>query len=56
MAAIATGDVRGLVAVLAPDVVLISDGGGLVAAARKPITGAERVAAFLARAAQVRAS
>ncbi len=53
MAAIATGDVRGLVAVLAPDVVLISDGGGLVAAARKPITGAERVAAVLARAAQV---
>jgi len=50
MAAISTGDVQGLVAVLAPDVVMISDGGGVVAAARKPITGAGRVAAVLARA------
>jgi len=53
MAAISTGDLRGLVEVLAQDVVLIADGGGLVAAARKPITGVERVAAFLARAAEV---
>jgi RNA polymerase sigma-70 factor (ECF subfamily) len=53
MAAISTGDVQGLVGVLAPDVVLISDGGGLVAAARKPITGAGRVAAFLAPAAKL---
>ena len=30
----------GLVEVLAPDVVMIADGGGVVAAARKPITGA----------------
>jgi len=52
MTAISTGDVQGLVEVLAPDVVLISDGGGQVAAIRKPITGAERVAAFLVRAAQ----
>jgi RNA polymerase sigma-70 factor (TIGR02957 family) len=52
MAAISTGDVQGLVEVLAPDVVLISDGGGQVAAIRKPITGAERVVAFLVRAAQ----
>jgi RNA polymerase sigma-70 factor (TIGR02957 family) len=50
MAAISTGDVQGLVAVLAPDVVMISDGGGVVAAARKPVTGAGRVAAVLARA------
>ena len=49
MAAISSGDLQGLVEVLAPDVVLIADGGGLVPAARKPITGAERVAAFLAR-------
>ena len=52
MAAISTGDVQGLVQVLAPDVVLISDGGGQVAAIRKPIAGAERVVAFLVRAAQ----
>ncbi len=49
MAAVTSGDVQGLVEVLAPGVVLIADGGGLVAAARKPITGIERVAAFLAR-------
>ena len=52
MAAISTGDVRGLVEVLAPDVVMIADGGGLVAAARKPIAGVEKVTAFLARAAR----
>ena len=39
--------------VLAPDVVLVSDGGGLVAAARRPITGADKVVAFLARVAQL---
>ena len=49
MAAIATGDVLALVGVLAPDVVVVSDGGGVVAAARKPIIGAQPVAAFLAR-------
>ena len=50
MAAVSTGDVAGLVEVLAPDVVLIADGGGVVAAARKPIIGADKVVAFLARA------
>ena len=53
MAAITSGDVQGLVEVLAPDVVLIADGGGLVAAARKPLTGAETVVAFLARVADL---
>jgi hypothetical protein len=53
VAAISTGDVQGPVEVLAPDVVLISDGGGL-AAARKPITGVEKVAAFLTRRAGTR--
>jgi RNA polymerase sigma-70 factor (TIGR02957 family) len=48
--AISTGDVQGLVEVLAPDVVLIADGGGVVAAARKPITGVEKVLALLAHA------
>jgi RNA polymerase sigma-70 factor (TIGR02957 family) len=53
MTAISTGDVQGLVAVLAPDVVMISDGGGVVAAARKPVTGVGRVATVLARAASL---
>jgi RNA polymerase sigma-70 factor (ECF subfamily) len=51
MAAVSTGDLEGLVAVLAPDVVLVTDGGGLAAAARKPVIGAEKVAAFLSRGA-----
>ncbi|MGH9090429.1 MAG: RNA polymerase sigma-70 factor [Acidimicrobiales bacterium] len=51
MAAVATGDVRALVAVLAPDVVAVADGGGSAPAVRKPVTGADRVAALLARAA-----
>jgi len=47
LAALSTGDVQGLMDVLAPDVVLVSDGGGLVGAARKPIAGAERLARLL---------
>jgi RNA polymerase sigma-70 factor, ECF subfamily len=38
------GDVGALVELLAPDVVLTADGGGVVPAAGAPITGAERVA------------
>ncbi|WP_369141103.1 RNA polymerase sigma-70 factor [Modestobacter versicolor] len=53
MAAVSTGDVQGLLAVLAPDVVLTADGGGLAAAARRPVTGAATVAAFLARAVEL---
>lgn len=53
LSAFATGDVGGLLEVLAPDVVLVADGGGHVAAARRPITGAEKVVAFLTRAAKV---
>lgn len=41
------GDVAGLMDLMAPDVVQISDGGGVVTAARKPIVGPERVAQFL---------
>jgi RNA polymerase sigma-70 factor (ECF subfamily) len=49
LAALTTGDMQGLMDVLAPEVVLISDGGGLVPAARKPIEGADKlVAAFAA--------
>jgi RNA polymerase sigma-70 factor (TIGR02957 family) len=47
LAAARLGDLQGLLDVLAPDVVLVADGGGLVAAARRPIEGAERVAGLL---------
>ena len=53
LAALATGDVQGLMDVLAPDVVVVADGGGLVPAARRPIEGAEAVARLLAKFAQV---
>jgi RNA polymerase sigma-70 factor, ECF subfamily len=43
-----SGDVAALLTTLAPDVVLTSDGGGKVSAARRPVEGAERVARFLA--------
>jgi RNA polymerase sigma-70 factor (TIGR02957 family) len=49
LAAVSTGDVQGLMEVLAPEVVVIADGGGVVPALRKPISGAEKVAALLAR-------
>jgi RNA polymerase sigma-70 factor (ECF subfamily) len=51
LAAIREGDLQGLLDVLAPDVVVVSDGGGFAAAARRPIVGAERVARYLALAA-----
>ena len=53
LAAVSTGDVQGLMEVLAPDVVAIADGGGVVPALRKPVTGAAKLAALLARAAEV---
>ncbi|MEI7058568.1 RNA polymerase sigma-70 factor [Nocardioides sp. CCNWLW239] len=42
------GDLQSLLDVLAPDVVLYSDGGGVVQAARNPIHGAEKVLRFFA--------
>ncbi|MEL4319944.1 RNA polymerase sigma-70 factor [Leifsonia sp. YIM 134122] len=45
--ALNTGDLPGLLAVLAPDVVLVADGNGLIGAARKPIVGAEKLATYL---------
>ncbi|MER7504952.1 RNA polymerase sigma-70 factor [Nonomuraea pusilla] len=45
--AVQTGDLRGLLDILAPDVVLLTDGGGVVQAARTPVVGAERVAHLL---------
>jgi RNA polymerase sigma-70 factor, ECF subfamily len=45
--AVETGDLQGLLDVLAPGVVLLADGGGVVQAARVPVVGASRVAGFL---------
>ena len=45
--AAASGDLAALIRVLDPDVVLVSDGGGLVTSARRPVLGANRVARFL---------
>jgi RNA polymerase sigma-70 factor (ECF subfamily) len=50
--ALTTGDLQALMDVLAPDVVLVADGGGLAPAARHPVEGSERVAAFLSRFSQ----
>jgi RNA polymerase sigma-70 factor (ECF subfamily) len=47
MDACTTGDLEGLVGLLADDIVLWSDGGGKVTAARKPIAGRDAVARFL---------
>jgi hypothetical protein len=52
LAAVRHGDLQGLLDVLAPDVTIVADGGGLVAAALHPIRGAERVAGFLIRGAR----
>ncbi len=41
------GDIAALAAVLDPDVVLRSDGGGVVVAARRPVFGVSNVSRFL---------
>src|ERR671937_1299925 len=46
--AIETGDLQDLLDHLAPDVVFLGDGGGIVQAALMPLTGAARVARMLA--------
>jgi RNA polymerase sigma-70 factor (TIGR02957 family) len=46
--AVATGDLQSLMDVLAPDVVLITDGGGVKKAAMVPIRGAEKILRFIA--------
>ncbi|TDD87680.1 RNA polymerase sigma-70 factor [Actinomadura darangshiensis] len=45
--ALDTGDLQGLLDVLAPDTVLLSDGGGVKQAALRPIAGAEKVVRFI---------
>jgi RNA polymerase sigma-70 factor (TIGR02957 family) len=46
--ALETGDPQRLLDVLAPDVVLVGDGGGVKQAALRPVTGAEKVIRMLA--------
>ena len=41
-----TGDLEGLIALLSEDIVVVSDGGGKAASARRPIVGAKTVARF----------
>jgi RNA polymerase sigma-70 factor (TIGR02957 family) len=48
--AASAGDVAGLVEILTADVCSTADGGGKVAAARRPVSGRERTANYLARA------
>ncbi|MFE9413206.1 RNA polymerase sigma factor SigJ [Streptomyces sp. NPDC006704] len=48
-AAYEAGDLAGLIRLLHPDAVFVTDGGGKVFAARKPIHGGERVAEVMAR-------
>lgn len=53
MTATASGDLQALLDVLAPDVVMVADGGGLVPAIRHPLEGANRVARALSGFAKV---
>jgi RNA polymerase sigma-70 factor (ECF subfamily) len=46
-AAASTGDVEGLMELLAPDVVWTADSAGKVSAARRPVTGADRVSKLI---------
>ena len=45
--AVETGDVQGLLDVLAPDVVLTGDGGGIKQAVPRPVVGADKVSRLL---------
>jgi RNA polymerase sigma-70 factor (ECF subfamily) len=47
LAALRTGDIQGLMDTLAPDAVLIADGGGVVDAARVPVIGAKKIVNLL---------
>jgi DNA-binding Lrp family transcriptional regulator len=47
LAAVTKGDLQGLLDVLAPDVVLVADGGGVVQAVVNPVLGAKKVANLL---------
>ncbi|MFI8973622.1 RNA polymerase sigma-70 factor [Nocardia asteroides] len=45
--AVETGDLQGLLDLLAPEVVLLADGGGVVKAVVRPIVGADKVARLM---------
>jgi RNA polymerase sigma-70 factor (TIGR02957 family) len=47
LAALRTGDLQGLMDALAPDAVLIADGGGVVTAVRQPVEGAKKIVNLL---------
>jgi RNA polymerase sigma-70 factor (TIGR02957 family) len=47
LAAVSGGDLQGLLDALAPDVVLVADGGGVAQAITHPVTGARKVANLL---------
>ncbi|MEU1704508.1 RNA polymerase sigma-70 factor [Streptomyces sp. NPDC005706] len=47
--AVETGDPQGLLDLIAPDVVLLTDGGGVVRAALRPVVGAAEVVQVLSR-------
>ncbi len=47
LTAVSQGDLQGLLDVLAPDVVLVADGGGVVQAVVNPVVGAKKVANLL---------
>ena len=47
LAAVTGGDLQGLLDVLAPQVVLVADGGGIAQAIANPVTGAKKVANLL---------
>jgi RNA polymerase sigma-70 factor (TIGR02957 family) len=53
LTALHTGDLQGLMDALAPDAVLIADGGGVVAAVRQPIVGAKKIVNLLGGFARV---
>ena len=53
LAALRTGDLQRLMDTLAPDAVLIADGGGVVAAVRQPVLGAKKIVNLLGGFARV---
>jgi RNA polymerase sigma-70 factor (ECF subfamily) len=53
LAALTSADLQGLMDVLAPDVVLVADGGGLAPAVRRPVEGQKQVAKLLSGFARV---
>jgi RNA polymerase sigma-70 factor (ECF subfamily) len=53
LTALTTGDVQGLMDVLAPNIVMVADGGGLAPAFRHPVEGRDRALALLSRFSKV---